>query len=314
MNQDQKNHFDEHGWVLLPKVIPVEEIDAVAPDLFRIFPTPEQYHSGDQSGLSTAFREAEDPSKPVDAPAFRRQQFAGLVEAPFEGNALNKLALHESIINIAETALASNDVRLYQAETFAKYTGVTNYEQAWHVDYTNHTMLPPDRDRGYFQVQMFLFLSDVRPTLGATKIVSRKITQDIPLMNFAFPQGSKPDISEEKHEELEASAVYAQGDRGTLLVYSSDVVHKGTNMTEAGGSRFLYNLSFRKADCDWIGGNPWPRKGVHHWAPFIGSLTLKQLRTLGFPMPGHAYWSERNLKWTASRYPDLDLAPWYDAL
>ncbi len=62
------------------------------------------------------------------------------------------------------------------------------------------------------------------------------------LMNEEFHAGNRPDITLEEHEVLDANALLAEGPRGSLLIYSSDVVHKGTNMTDPGGSRFFSTL------------------------------------------------------------------------
>ena len=124
--------------------------------------------------------------------------------------------------------LKTRDVRLYQAETFAKYSGVTQYDQPFHADYTNHTMLPPRADGRWRQAQMFLFLSDVTAAHGATRIVSRELTRDVPVMQLSFP---KARVSDERHAEWEAAAVSAVGPRGSLLIYSADTVHRGTEMS-----------------------------------------------------------------------------------
>ena len=34
---------------------------------------------------------------------------------------------------------------------------------------------------------------------------------------------------------------------------------------------------------------------------------------LGFPAPGHPYWTAQTLAGVAARYPMLDLSPWRDA-
>jgi hypothetical protein len=34
---------------------------------------------------------------------------------------------------------------------------------------------------------------------------------------------------------------------------------------------------------------------------------------LGFPPPGHPYWTAQTLAGVAARYPMLDLSPWRDA-
>ena len=117
----------------------------------------------------------------------------------------------------------------------------------------------------------------------------------------------------ERMAAWEAAAVSAVGPRGSLLVYGADVVHRGTEMSLAGGGRFFFNLAYRAAGADWVGANPWPRKGITDWAPLVESCSVRQLEALGFPPPGHDYWDEETLRGCADRYPRLDLAPWREA-
>lgn len=305
------DHFERHGWVLIEHLLTADEIEAAYPGLFTLYPTPEQFHAGSDP-RNVAFRN--DASTPANAgtdPRFRPLQFVGLKEFPFADQTLNLLPLHPAIIALAEDLLHTRDVRLYQAETFAKYTGVTQYDQPFHADYTNHTMLPPRADGRFRQVQMFLYLSDVTLAHGATRIVSRELTRDVPVMALSFPQAR---VSPERLTEWERAAVSAVGPRGSLLIYSADVAHRGTEMSIPGGGRFFFNLAYRVAGADWVGANPWPRKGMAHWTPLVERCSVRQLEVLGFPPPGHDYWDETTLQGAADRYPNLDLAPWRNAL
>ncbi|HEY1425506.1 MAG TPA: phytanoyl-CoA dioxygenase family protein, partial [Caulobacteraceae bacterium] len=209
-------HFERHGWVLIPRLLSEAEIDAALPGLFELYPTPEAFHAGVVDPRSDAFRQgAEAPANRGDDPRFRPLQFVGLKEFPHPDQTLNLLAVHPAIIAVAEDVLRTRDVRLYQAETFAKYSGVTQYDQPFHADYTNHTMLPPRADGRWRQAQMFLFLSDVTAAHGATRIVSRELTRDLPVMQLSFPKARVPD---ERLAAWEAAAVSAVGPRGSLLI------------------------------------------------------------------------------------------------
>ena len=39
-----------------------------------------------------------------------------------------------------------------------------------------------------------------------------------------------------------------------------------------------------------------------------------ELALLGFPKPGHAYWTEEAIVRVNARYPGLDMTPWHVAL
>jgi hypothetical protein len=47
------------------------------------------------------------------------------------------------------------------------------------------------------------------------------------------------------------------------------------------------------------------------WVEFVSGATPRQLQALGFPPPGHRYWTPETLAGMAVRYPKLDLSPWY---
>jgi hypothetical protein len=306
-----REYFERHGWVLIERLLETPEIEAAYPGLFELYPTPEIFHSGDPDPRIAPFRNGTTaPANQGTQGRFRPLQFAGLKEFPFPDQTLNRLAVHPAIIAVAQDLLRTGDVRLYQAETFAKYTGVTQYDQPFHADYTNHVMLPPRTDGRYRQIQMFLYLTDVTLAHGATRIVSRTLTADVPVMRLAFPHARVPP---ERLAQWEAAAVSAVGPKGSLLVYSADVVHRGTEMTLPGGGRFFFNLAYRGAGADWVGANPWPRKGMTDWTPLVERCSVAQLEALGFPPPGHDYWEAETLQGCADRYPNLDLRPWRDA-
>jgi len=281
------DHFNEHGWVLVPSLIPAEDIAAAEPGLFRAYERPED-------------RPVVAPSTTDDERAFRPGQFTGLKEAPHGDPALDNLCVHERVLDLVEALLGTNDIRLYQAETFAKYTGADCYEQPLHIDETNHTLVPPRRDGRFRQVQLFVYLSDVTEERGATHIVSRSLTAEIPHDKLFFQNSGS--IVMDEHE------VAAEGPAGSVLAYSADTVHRGTNMTELGAGRFFFNLGYRAAGVDWAGALPWPRRGVDPRIPaWISQLNTRQLGAVGFPKPGHPYWDAETLAATAARYPDLDL-------
>jgi len=276
-------HFERHGWVLIDRLLTEAEIDAAYPGLFRLYPTPEQFHAGGDPRAEVFLRGADEPANQGTEGRFRPQQFVGLKEFPFADQTLNLLPVHPAVIAVAESLLRTRDVRLYQAETFAKYTGVTQ----------------------------FLYLSDVTLPHGATRIVSKTLTADVPVMKLSFPRVR---VDAERYAQWEAAAVSAVGPRGSLLCYGADVVHRGVEMTQPHGGRFFFNLAYRSAGADWVGANPWPRKGMVDWTPLVERASVRQLEVLGFPPPGHDYWDEETLRGCAERYPKLDLTPWRSAL
>lgn len=303
--QDAAAHFEEHGWVLVPGLVPAGDIEAAQAPLFRLYPTPEEVASGERTARTAPFLGAADADGPGGR-RFRSGQFTGLREAPTGDPDLDTLVLHPRILDLVEVILGTPHVLLYQAETFAKYSGASDYEQPLHIDETNHTLLPPRGDGRYRQVQLFLFLSDVTEERGATRVVSRTHTRDLPAGELFFHEAGRVRLDD--HE------VAAVGPAGSVLAYAADTVHRGSAMTEAGAGRFFFNLGYRPVGVDWVGALPWPRRGTDPaMRPFVESLDLRQLLALGFPPPGHDYWTVETLAATRSRYPGLELGPWQEA-
>jgi hypothetical protein len=279
---DAAEQFREHGWALVDSLIPAEDIEAAQPALARAYAPP-------------------PPSPPKTGERmFRPGQFTGLLEAPLGDPALDNLCVHDRVLDLVVALLGTDDIRLYQAETFAKFSGVESYEQPLHIDETNHTLLPPRRDGRFRQVQLFVYLSDVTEERGATHVVSRTNTRDLANTDFYFPGTDR---------RMDEDEVAAEAPAGSVLAYSADTVHRGTDMTEPGASRFFFNLGFREAGADWVGALPWPRRGIDPRIPaWIQQLSTRQLCALGFPPPGHPYWDEETLAATQARYPLMDLS------
>ena len=244
---------------------------------------------------------------PPDGPGFRPEQHRWIRQFPLPGaDALNRLFVHPSIVDFAERALGSADLRLYQSQVSAKYSGLTNYEQPMHTD-RNHSWLPGWAERPWWHLEAFLYLSDVDEGSAPTHLVS--VLDSVgrsPTVPLVMPGGDP---------ELYAAERPAVGVRGSLLAYRTDVFHRAVDLTTPGGSRFLLGTSFRIADQDWIGYTTGQSDASEPaMVTFIERSTPRELALLGFPPPGHPIWSDRLLDATALLYPRLDLGPWRDAL
>ena len=157
-----KHRWDTAGWCVIPDVIPADLLAAAQQALPSVFPTADEFADGVDPERNAAFMtERHSPS-----PTF-----------PFEAEALNRVALHDNVIDLAERMLESADIRLYQGAVSAKYANAApDYEQLLHADYGNHTLVVPRTDVGYQHVTMFVYLSDVTPETAATRVVSREST------------------------------------------------------------------------------------------------------------------------------------------
>jgi hypothetical protein len=308
---DEVATWNDDGWVLLEGLVGTDEIDAGAVDLLEVFPTPDAYHADPEGETEKWLGRPPAPRSswkwPPTGPGFRPEQhrWASLFPIPGSG-ALNRLFVHPAIVDFAERALQTRDLRLYQAQVSAKYAGLANYEQPMHTD-RNHSWLPARSDPPWRHVESFLYLSDVYEGTAPTHLV--------PVRDSAGRDSTAPLFMPADDPELYAAERSAAGPRGSLLAYRPDVFHRGVDLTAPGSARFLLNVSFKTAGHDWIGYHTGQsRSTAREWVKFVERSTPRELALFGFPPPGHPIWDAALVDATANLYPRLDLTPWRAAL
>jgi hypothetical protein len=284
-----KAQWETDGWCLLDRLLPDGAVAAAQAQLADLFPTAEDF--------------AADREPERNAP-FRLDSHAVMPRFPFESPALNELVLHDRLIDLAEDFLGLGDLRLYQGMLSAKYSGgAESDDQLLHVDYGNHTLVVPRTDRGYQHLELFVYLSDVTADTAATRMVSRRLTGDIPVERTYLGVTDYP--------HLYQAEVPAEGAAGSVLAYRPDVFHRGVRMTAPASARFMLHVSFKPANTDWLGSQAWPGAAEDMaWHRFANGASVRQLAALGFPPPGHPYWNDETLAGVAARYPGLDMTPW----
>ncbi|HXQ44369.1 MAG TPA: hypothetical protein VN816_07000 [Acidimicrobiales bacterium] len=308
---DEIERWRDHGWVLLEALVGTDEIDAALADLYKVFPTAEQYHADPEGETLRRLGRPPTPTDefvwPDEGPGFRPDQHRWQGLFPFPGGgALNRLVVHPAIVDFAERALATTDLRVYQTGVSAKYTGITNYEQPMHTD-RNHSWLPAVSEAPWWHVEGFLYLSDVDAAGNPTHLVS--------VRDSVGRRSTVPLIMPDRDPELYGLEKGAAGVRGSYLAYRPDVFHRAVQLAEPGGSRFLLNVSYRIAGQDWIGYHSMQSRSTSpDWIRFVENSTPRQLALFGFPPPGHPIWTTALVEATGRFYPKLDLDPWRAAL
>ena len=200
-----KAQWENDGWCVLEHWLPDHVVSAAREALGQVFPNSEDFAAD------------RDPER--NAP-FRTDSHAVMPRFPFESPAFNELVLHDRLIDLAEEFLALTDLRLYQGMLSAKYSGgAQSDDQLLHVDYGNHTLVVPRSDAGYQHLELFVYLSDVTADTAATRMVSRRLTGDIPIERTYLS------LSEYRH--LYEAEVPAEGPAGSVLAYRPDVYHRG---------------------------------------------------------------------------------------
>jgi hypothetical protein len=280
--------LDEHGFALLPAFLTAEDLAPAIAALPSMFPTADEYH---------------DDLDPERNAKFRAHPFAGLRIFPLDSVDLSLLCVHQRLLDLSEVLLGTSDIRLYQGEAWAKYTGASNYEQGHHRDYGNHTYLVPSDDSAFRQLELFVYLADVSEEHGPTHVV--------PSSASAHLTGWQREAPREAHPELYDAEIAAAGPAGTVLAYTTTTFHRGTDMRAPRGARFTLHLNFRPAEVEWAQRKMWTDVVMKpEWHNFVAAATPRQLELFGWPPPGHRYWSDFTLGGMQDRYPERDFTPW----
>jgi hypothetical protein len=205
---------------------------------------------------------------------------------------------------LAEDFLETPDIALYMGVMTAKYSGQSSgFNQLLHTDYPNHMIVVPRRDVGYQQVEPFIYLTDVTLEDGATRLVSRQKTKDIPVERHTLNYVDYADLYDDPGN--------AAAPAGSIIAYRPDVYHRSVDVEEPGHRRVMLHVSFKPYEAVWGGYQAWAFKGLSpEWSKFVQQATVRQMSVLGMPEPGHPYWTEETLSGVGARYPGLDMEPW----
>jgi len=276
----------ERGFALVEGFLSAAEVQTAQEALWLHFPRPDDYF-GDPDAYGR----------------YRASQFAGIDEFPYRSWDLNRLAVHPDLVDLAERYLGTTELHLYKVELWAKYAAAVDYDQPLHRDYGSHSLVVPRLEQRYQQLTTFVFLSDVTDADGPTCIVPYEDGKDVPYTPLYLPFGS-----------LAESEVRCTGAAGSLLVYRTDILHRGSNMTGERRARFSLLADFQVRGTTWGGKMAWPKQSPERWAKFIPQCSVRERDLFGFPRPGDPYWTDETLAGVAARYPGIDLEPYGSAL
>lgn len=323
LQPEQIRSWRQHGFALVDGLFSAELIERARAESVPFFPAP---------GSS-------------ESEAVTDYGSQGTMEFPSPSDSINEITLHPRLLGAVSQLLGVHiwNLRLTQSEPWAKYGRANraggrldNQDQRMHVDYPNHTLThPADWDRPE-AVSILLYYDAVEECGGATEFVPREGADDPayqgPLVRTpgmaglefvndraeaeAYLQKAAPDIAQWRAENLYARARSVHYQPGTVLFYRQDLWHRGTPM-RPDVMRLMHNITFRRKDCEWI-------STVHQgwaWAMYRSSKVMVKLLAegsveqrcvLGFPEPGHAYWTRGTLDAVRARLGPwgMDMAPY----
>jgi hypothetical protein len=272
-------HWLEHGFVLVPGFVDAATLEAAREVAYTYFPTAEEHEAA--------------PHRYQDLPP----QFS----FPFRDGALNNISTGPDLVDAARRIVGTEDVFLTQSVIWAKYAGRGDWAQRLHADYLNNSLVVPSEEPGFRQMASILYLEDVTLDLGPTYVVSRTLSREQPLVPATLPPDAVPHLYRAEQPVLAKA--------GTIMLYDMQLFHRGSRLLADHGVRLTFHNVFRGAGLEWMGWQAWPHEGLKgELRQFVEQATVEQLTVIGFPKPGHAYWTERTLDGVQARYPKLDMS------
>ena len=238
----------------------------------------------------------------------RREQFEFIDTLPFEASVeLNLFSLHPKLIRLSEGLLGSDDVRLYQSHTWAKFSGRANYNQVLHCDFNNHTLTVPSTEVRSGSVNYLLYLSDVTEEDGPFCYVSKKDSNKILGHRCLAVNKTNYGALVEKEKTVVAPA-------GTVIAYTLDTFHRGTDLIGSNSYRYSMSISYKSNGNDSIGFHVWQVTPARNWSPIINNASPSQLSCLGIPKPGSRFWNKTTIKQTKERWPQWKSDPYIESI
>ena len=253
---------------------------------------------------------------------------------------LDKVTIHENLIDIVKLLLNSDDILLIQSDAWSK-PGIEdkgilkNTDQRMHMDYGNNTLLHVGEWDNPEAVSAIVYLSDINITGGGTAVAPRKGLNDelykppyiyMPgIQNYKFTNDRVHTENYMKsidkkcwnyRQKLYKREIIPNYELGDILFYRLDVWHRGTPVN-IGKIRNVMNLVWKKKECFWINmWNPgWTRKAYYGFLEkLFVEMTPKQREILGVPAVGHSYWNRKNIKLLKDRYPKINIEPYLSKL
>ncbi len=298
---DHVDAWRRDGAVVIADFFTPEEVAAVQADFVSVF------------GRTAGAAEAMDKKKDGQVGSFNKAQFTDIQPVPIDCSpALNLIGVHPALVAFAKEALKTDEVRCYQCQSWAKFTGDADYDQPFHTDFSNHTLTVPSEDAAKNSITILCYFSDVPDDHGPMHYVTRPDAETV-----AGPEASldySPAHQAALQEGLTRHARSSASTAGTAIPYTIDIFHRGTNLTAAHGHRYALMTCFKKAGDDSIDFTAWPFHHIKPWHKIFDHATVDQLACFGVKRPGDPFWTQTTLARAQTRYPGWDLTPWREAL
>lgn len=289
IRQEHYEHYFEHGYAIVPDFLTRDELSQAHNDLRACLPGCVEYCLGETS------------DKPGDQPFQIRR--ANRFQFPYAGSMLNRITTHSALHDFAQHFAGGAKMYCEQSHLTYKHKGhAGDIDQGMHCDYYNHTLAYPPKLPEFWQTAYLIYYTDVTINHAPTAVCSWQHYPDTVRFPAFFSREQRPDI----YENEEKVTVPAGG----MLIYSMRTFHRGTPFLDEGGRIGMF-VTYAPAAWKWLGIVGWSAQAIRpEFARWVAQATPEERTMLGFPEPGHRYWTAETLAGVSKRYPDMDMSPY----
>jgi hypothetical protein len=316
LTPSQLAQFHRDGYIIVPDLFSDAEMDGALAAMDQTFYGKSfdawlaDFDAGRTEGVSDGFTTTHD-------------HHAGRSQFPTGSDALDCLIENDAYLDIFEQCLGDR-ASYCNAHLFLR-SGPTDKRhskhpwEGYHIDHNTNCLLPPFAGAGRFDyVNSGVYLHDVVDG-GAPMMVipgSHKLAQQIYLRAFASDNAGGASIKDLRLATELATPVPAVGRCGSAAFYSSYLIHAAQPFTNKKVLRAFWTLSMCRRDNDrWTRfANPFIYGEREHMLPFFTRTTPRVRSLLGFPEPGHSYYTEETVSLLADFIPGIELEPYRRAL
>jgi ectoine hydroxylase-related dioxygenase (phytanoyl-CoA dioxygenase family) len=326
LSSTQVQSWRQRGFTLVHELLPSELLEQLKTDALDFYPEP-------RSDAAKHFQDFGSGQKFV---------------FPAESAACNAVTLHPLLLQAVADLLGVGiaQLRLTQSDLWPKYGQVNpggaldNTDQRIHCDYPNHSLLHPPEWANPEAVEIIIYLNDFDDCEGATAVVPRQgeddpaypwpITQTPGVAGLDYVNDREqaevylsehnPEAAKFREQHLYPRELVAKYQFGSVLFYRHDTWHRGRPVKEH-ALRLVQNLTFTKVGHDWLNvlhpGWCWSMyRKDKLMEQLVAQATVEQRGVLGFPPPGHNYWTSQTVAAVEARYKyfGIDMTPYRDAL
>lgn len=233
---------------------------------------------------------------------------------------VDDLIADDRLLEVFGNCLSTGSPRFSNAHLFVRTEAVDRQAGLvaagkWHIDHDTDSYLPPHPDwQRYSYVNCHIYLDNIdakdAPMCllpGSHRLIAT-CASDF-LRSGSITRNGHVERLPERAWEAPFSAV---GPIGSVLLYSSLLLHRAVPFLDPNSQRSLMTGSMFRADSsDWRRSS-WPHAFRDRSAAnaFVAATTPRMRTALGWPPPGDTFYTRETLQSLSVWYPGIDLAPY----